>query len=158
MGEYVAVARLLEGTMFSWVPLFAGGPMLRRTVWRHLPLRAATLLVLTCVLPACTAWHLKSAPPQQVITAKQPIKVRIARQDGRGIELSQPEIEGDSIVGTNWDVKPGSPPSRAAIALADVRTVEVRETDTGRIIALVVGVGSIIALIVGLSGLSEGFL
>ncbi|HMA40644.1 MAG TPA: hypothetical protein VKP10_11230 [Gemmatimonadales bacterium] len=131
--------------------------MLRRTVWRHLPLRAATL-VFTCLLPACTAWHLTSAPPQEVIAAKQPVKVRIVRQDRSRVELSQPKVEADSIVGTNWDVKPGSPPSRAAIALADVRTVEVRETDTGRIIALVVGVGSIIALIVGLSGLSESIL
>ena len=125
--------------------------MLRRTIWRHLPLRAATLLVLTCLLPACTAWHLKSAPPQQVITAKQPIKVRIARQDGRRIELLQPKIQGDSIVGTNWDVKPGSPPSRAAIALAAVRAVEVRETDTRRTIAAVGFVGTIITFIVALS-------
>lgn len=125
--------------------------MLRRTVWRHLPLRAATLLVLTCLLPACTAWHLKSAPPQEVIAAKQPVKVRIVRQDRSRVELSQPKVEADSIVGTNWDVKPGSPPSRAAIALADVRTIEVRETDTRRTIAAVGFVGTIITFIVAFS-------
>lgn len=125
--------------------------MVRFTDRRPVPCCVTAALVLTCYLTACTAWHKQTAIPQQVITAKQPRKVRIARQDGSRVELLQPKIEGDSIVGTTWDVKPGSQPLRTAIALADVRGIEVKEDDTGRTIMAVGFIGGIIALMAALS-------
>lgn len=121
--------------------------MLRLTDWRPAPFRTTAALLLACYLPACTAWHTQSATPQQVVATKQPRKLRVVRQDGSRIELLQPRIEGDSLVGTTGVSKPGTPLPRVAIALADVKAVEVHEGDAGKTLVLVgvVGLAMVVA-------------
>ncbi|MGE5759541.1 MAG: hypothetical protein ACM37V_04175 [Gemmatimonadota bacterium] len=117
--------------------------MIRFGNWRPAPFRATAALLLACYLPACTAWHTQSTPPQQVIATKQPRKLRVVRQDGSRIELQQPRIEGDSLVGTTGVAKPGTLLPRVAIALADVKAVEVHEGDTGKTLLLVGVIGAV---------------
>jgi hypothetical protein len=75
--------------------------------------------------------------------------VRVTRTDLAVLELTNPQIAGDSIVGAV-----GSPPARAAVALADVRRLEERRTSAARTGGLTLGIAAGTVLLVGLLGVA----
>jgi len=108
--------------------------------------RATAAILLASYLPACTGWHAQSTTPEQVLTTKHPERVRVTRQDGFRIELLQPVIEADSVVGR--DARAAGPDSlkpRVAVALADIRTVELHQTKAAETVLLVGAVGLLVA-------------
>jgi hypothetical protein len=111
--------------------------------------RTTAAILLACYLPACTGWRTQSAAPEQVMTTKHPERVRIVRQDGSWVELLQPAIEADSVTGRDAGASgPDSLKPRVAVALADIRTVELHRTKVAETVLLVGAAGLLIAAVI----------
>ena len=113
-------------------------------------------LLLSCVVAAgCGTWKSKNQAPAVVVnTAKVPPHVRLTLKDGRQLEVYDAVIQGDSLVGKGPDKgmqtyvsgnREWLRPDRVAVALEDVRTLEVRGTSTGKTIALFSTIALLIA-------------
>jgi hypothetical protein len=63
--------------------------------------RVVLLLFLVPYLTACaTSWQSVAAPsPAQLIEAEQPDRVRVTLPNGTKVELEEPSVEGDELVG-----------------------------------------------------------
>lgn len=48
---------------------------------------------------ACTKWQVQSAPPPQLLSERQPDKIRVTRTDRSRAVLSRPGIVNDSMYG-----------------------------------------------------------
>ena len=101
--------------------------------------RGVALALFVLYLPACTSWRAQSFPAQAVIRDTHPQRIRLTRLDGSRVEIANPRIVGDSIVGTNRDW--GRLGRGPAVALDDIRLVETRETNGEDTALLVVGLG-----------------
>ena len=65
--------------------------------------RGVALALFVLYLPACTSWRAQSFSAQAVILDERPKRIRLTRLDGSRVEITNPRIVGDSIVGTNRD-------------------------------------------------------
>jgi len=105
--------------------------------------RFIACILLPAYLAACSTWTTQEASPQQVLQDEQPDKVRVTLTDGSQVEVYEPAVSGDTLIG----LREGQ---QVSIPLASVTQLELREGDTVKSIALatgiVVGVG---ALVVG---------
>lgn len=72
-----------------------------------------------------STWKTSQVPPAQVVTEKHPDHVRVQLADSSKIEIWSPQIVGDSLVGTRKQAQAGDSAAGVAIALADVRQIEV---------------------------------
>ncbi len=99
--------------------------------------RRAIALVLTPVIIAgCYSWvAVEDVAPQTVVETKHPSRIKVETNGGDRIELLDPRIAGDSLVG---DANGYS----VAVALADVTRVETRE-------AFVLGTLMVVGLVAG---------
>lgn len=96
---------------------------MRRSRRVHPLLLAAVLYAAGCAVP-WNAVALAPRPEPSVITGAE---VRVVRLDGTRLILREARIESDSLVTyTTGVLGPESPPVRSAIALNDIRTLEVR--------------------------------
>ena len=96
---------------------------------------------------ACMSWKTQPVSPEQVV-AQKPDQVRVTLASGSRILVVQPTIAGDSLIG----VPPVGSDSalsaqRLAVALSDVRSVEVQRVNAGKTALLIGGVG-VTALVV----------
>jgi hypothetical protein len=106
------------------------------------PQRAIALLLLLTYGPACSAWHVEEATPEQLFTREHPSRLRVTRLDRTQVELTRPELEGDSVVGFVRG-------SAAGVPFSDVRNVATWHTDTWKTGLLVFGIGAaVVATIV----------
>jgi len=89
-------------------------------------------------------WQAQSAPPAQVIQTSGETALRVTLNAGGNVVIRDPWVEGDSVVG--WQQPPGDPSEvplvRRAIALDDLRTVSVRQSNTGANIAIGAAIGA----------------
>ncbi len=99
--------------------------------------RGVALALFVLYLPACTTWRAQSFPVQAVILDEHPKRIRLTRLNGSRVEITNPRIVGDSIVGAS----PGSRRFFAAVALDDIRIVETQQINAGNTTLLVVGLG-----------------
>ena len=87
------------------------------------------LAVVVLMTSGCTSWAQaypgSLSSPADVIHGLEPGDVRILRQRGVEIELHEPFMSGDSIVGEARRFGFG----RVAIPLSDIRRLDVREGD-----------------------------
>ncbi|HTO72349.1 MAG TPA: hypothetical protein VMJ30_00955 [Gemmatimonadales bacterium] len=138
--------------------------MLRHLRRNSIAFRATAGVLLVSYLSACTGYHTEEATPREVVTTKHPDRVRITRQDGSQIELLQPAIEADSVIGRNaavadslsripgvmgqmpTEATPDSLKPRVAVALADIQKVEVEQMDAIKTVVLVGAVGLLIVV------------
>lgn len=88
--------------------------------------------VVLCTVPlfsACVSWHVSSATPAAVV-AEQPSRLLVESHSGEVVELANPQIVGDSLVGSIPGTgTPGTPLDRAAFALPDISRVATRRLD-----------------------------
>ncbi len=91
------------------------------------PLATAAGLLVAVVASGCTSWYQaypeSSMSPVDVIQVWAPDRVRILRQRGAELELHEPTVSGDSIVGEVRRFGSG----RVAVPLSDVRRLDVRD-------------------------------
>ena len=97
-------------------------------------LRAVLLLFLVLNVTACYTWQgVATTRPIELIEATQPDYIRVLKPDGTQVELENPSVEGDQLVGTTTTRSGGSfEPSDASVPLADVLMIEIRELSLGR--------------------------
>ncbi len=91
--------------------------------------RAVLLLFLVLHLTACYTWQgVATTSPAGVIEVTQPERVRVHIPDGVQVELENPLVEGDQLLGTNG----------VALPLADVLMLEIREFSWVRTLLLAI--------------------
>jgi hypothetical protein len=96
--------------------------------------RATLLLTLFAfvILPGCvTYWP--QTPPAPGTATTIPGRVRVTRTDASSVMLVGVRVQGDTLRGTSADARQ----QEVAIALRDVKRVEVRKQNTGATVALV---------------------
>ena len=94
----------------------------------HYRPRAVLLLFLLLNLTACYTWQgVATTSPAQLIEVTQPERVRVHIPGGVQVELENPLVEGDQLLGTNG----------IALPLADVLMLETPEFSKIRTIGLV---------------------
>lgn len=105
--------------------------------------RLIATLLLAAYLPACTAYHQTKQPLTQLTASPKPAsRLCITKRNGVRIEVLEPRVTSDSLLGTT--TTPGQLAGRIAIAVAEIQSIEVRKIDAGKTVALlVVTVGGI---------------
>ena len=90
------------------------------TVYRF---RAVLLLFLMLHLTACYTWQgVATTSPAGVIEATQPDHVRVVVRGEGEVELENPSVEGDQLLGANG----------VSLPLADVLMLEIRKFNFGK--------------------------
>ncbi len=102
-------------------------------------IRAVLLLFLMLHLTACYTWQgVATTSPAGMIEATQPDRVRVTVRGEGEVELENPSVEGDQLVGTIPTRSGGGfVTSDASVTLEDVLQIEIREFSMGRTIGLV---------------------
>lgn len=99
---------------------------------------------------ACTTMRVQHAPAPVAVGTKPLEKARLRLADGTTLDIFQPAISGDSIVG--FDKKESARArERIAVATADVVSVSVPKISTGRTILAVTAAVLGVAIIAGLT-------
>jgi hypothetical protein len=113
----------------------------------HLVRLTAAVLIAT-VLHGCTSWHVRPLPlqPAHFSRSVHPGKVRLTLADGSRVTVPSPVIRGDSMFGN-------SPP--VALALTSIRWAEVLQTDDGKSILLMAGLGLTALIIYAVTSFDE---
>jgi len=103
-------------------------------------------LLLALYLPACGSWQIGTPTPAEFIEKERPSQVRVTRVDGSVIDLENPSISGDSLLGTaGQGVAPYGSRQQVTIALSEVQTVAVSHTSELTIALLA---GALVAIVV----------
>ena len=103
-----------------------------------MPHRPTSALLLVLHLTGCLTWQATTTPlPELTSSAKPPESLRITTVEGEQLEVQEPRVHLDSLIG-------GSHPDTGwvFVALADIDKVEVRKRNvlqTALAVALVVG-------------------
>ncbi len=93
--------------------------------------RAVLLLFLVLHLTACYTWQgVATTSPAQLIEVTQPDRVRVLTPGGVQVELENPSVEGDQLMGADG----------ASLPLADVLMLETREFNWGRTLLLAIAI------------------
>lgn len=87
------------------------------------------VLLLPLLLGGCVKWHPVPMSPQQLLAVEKPSRVRVTDAEGLRSVLTDPVIQGDSILGTDEAGTPRSAP------LAEV-FLEVQRLEVGKTIGL----------------------
>jgi hypothetical protein len=117
---------------------------------------------------ACTGWQTVQVSPEQLVAEQHPNKVRVTRQDGSRIEVEDPTVAEDTLLGTIQPVTVTTREStghgeftpvirtvgvdtitRAAIPIADITRVERRHVSAGKTAGLVAGILALGAVVAG---------
>jgi len=114
---------------------------------------SALFLLLTPL--ACQSWQAPKQPLPETLAAKPNAKYRVTLVQGNRVELANPYLAGDSLIGT---VIGKVPPEmrRFAAPVTDVAAVEVRQVNTGRTVILAAGVVALVALSVAAASADYG--
>jgi hypothetical protein len=109
--------------------------------------RPIGLLLLTLHMAACASWEPAAVSPQ-LIQYEEPDQVRLTVANGDRVLVRNPEVRGDSIVGRAAHAYQTD--TIVAVAVSEVRHLEVRRFDWGKTGALlVIGLSIVPALVVG---------
>ena len=100
-------------------------------------MRAGSVLLFVAVLTGCRTWQPITVAPGPVIAETRPDGVRIVRTDGTRIDISQPQVRADSIVGFDGFDPVGAP-------FSEVSSVEVPRWSVPRTTALIVAQASLV--------------
>ena len=113
--------------------------------------RAVLLLFLLLNLTACVSlesWRGLPSPPSvaEHIVAVQPERVRVTMQDGSQLDIEDPFVSGDQLMGKRWRTlgvnRLIGNTDDISVPLADIINLEVQRTDRGRgagVVLLVLG-------------------
>lgn len=93
------------------------------------------LVLLASGAAACTRWEVQRLSPQQVVAEMKPTRMRVTRSDSTRLLVVQPQVVGDSLLGT-------VPRGAYSMPLSDVAGVAVRKGDAGGTIMLLVVIGA----------------
>jgi ferric-dicitrate binding protein FerR (iron transport regulator) len=99
--------------------------------------RLKALAMTALLLGGCSTWRMQGQAPATAVSATaSPPHVRVTLLDGTRLEMYQAAVQGDSLV----EVDPDAWPPRIAVALSDIRALEVRTHSGGKTTLLVAGI------------------
>ena len=104
--------------------------------------RVVLILYLSCT--ACTSWRPDTLTPQAVVAGK-PLSLRVTRTDSSQVVLSNPQMQGDTIVGI------GSHKAQVRVGVGSVLLTETRRGDAGKSLLVLLGIAVAVAAVVGAS-------
>jgi len=119
---------------------------------RAVPVRIAAMMVLALASSGCLAWRVESVPPKELLRHPGVEAVRVTRADKSKVEIWDPVLQGDSIVGH---------PTERAIArlvmpLSQVETIAVRKKSFGRTVLIGLGIAGAVTVYALLQELNQG--
>lgn len=125
------------------------------------PWPVASLLGLAAVWAACYSFRPTQRTPAEILAKGSP-DLRVTLVDGRVIPLTKPRLEGDSLIGIKIpspaelsDPRLADKHPRVAVAVADVKSTEVAETQAAVSAVGVLGVVALAAAVVAGQSLSS---
>jgi hypothetical protein len=95
-------------------------------------------LILLCSLGACTTWQTPPASGPEALSLPKRASIRVTRTDGRMLVLKHARVVGDSLFG-----EAGDPPQGVAMAMGEIRRVELQKVDAARTVGLTIGVSAV---------------
>ena len=120
--------------------------------------RAVLLLFLVLNLTACSSWqNIGPVSPGRFIELDQPDRVRVTMQDGLQLDIGEPFVAGDQLLGQDWRTweinRLLGNADDVSVPLADILQLEVRRPDLARSAGFSVGLSVLMlgALIAGAS-------
>ena len=108
-------------------------------------LRAVLMLFLLLNLTACSTWQgIATTSPAAVIEATRPDRIRVVVPAGIQMELENPAVEGDQLVGGGYERVGGrlihtNSVGYGSVPVADIIMLEVKKFSMGRTLLLVLG-------------------
>ncbi len=125
--------------------------------------RILSCILLPAYLSSCTAWHVQSASPAQVVQEEQPSQIRVTTTSDSVVILLEPGVSGDTLIGFVKRDFSGAPDTASAlkIPLADISHVALHKTNAGKSVLLglgiVVGLVAVMVAVVAATCDPEGF-
>ena len=115
--------------------------------------RAAAMVWVTLASSGCLAWRTEAVSPREVLAKRGVEAVRVTRHDKSKVEIWDPMLQGDSIVGH---------PTERAIArlvmpLSQVETIAVRKKSFGKTLLIGLGIVGAITAYALLQELNQGY-
>lgn len=113
-------------------------------------------VALAAFMSGCTRWTVVFGPVptaptaeavEELLTTRNPDKVRVSRSDGTTVEITGPSVENDSIL------RAAIP--RTGVPVEDIRTIETREINGGATTLIVVGAVGLVLTGLALAALSD---
>ena len=102
-----------------------------------------SVLSLALLLGGCHSWRTQPGPaPEAVARLNGGGSIRVLRRDHSTVELRNPQVSGDSIVGMF-----GDPPVRVAIAAADVERIDARRVNAAKTGGLAIGTFLVVSIV-----------
>ncbi len=115
---------------------------------------SSVLVVAACALTGCMQWARDPAPPR-LAAAQRVSAARVFLRGGAVVRLDQPRVVGDSLIGT---VPRGLLRDTVAVALADIRQMDVERVHAGRtVFVLLLGAGVIVLAVAAAAGIGGGY-
>jgi hypothetical protein len=111
-------------------------------------MRPVAVLLLCLHLAGCTTWQPVQISPREFIEVEDPYKIRFRDAIGEWIEVSNPRIEGDTIAGTTFGMRPNGRMGavRFRVGVADISEIDARKINAPQTI---VAVGVLSAVLIG---------
>ncbi len=131
--------------------------MWTRTNWARME-RLAFTAWLAASAGACSSWQVETVSPEELISQQHPDQIRVTLPDRSKVELQQPTLEGDTLVGivgghvtttgsastgafgenaTVVEVKGGM---QLRIPVSNARYIETNQVNAGKTLGLVAGI------------------
>jgi hypothetical protein len=111
--------------------------------------RCVAASLLSVQLAACTAWHVETIAPAEVLATRHPAEVRVTRPDARRLVIYQPRLVGDQLEGLRSVSRAFQPAADSVrVPLAEVSALATRRVSVGRTLLAASG-GLVIAVVVG---------
>ena len=105
------------------------------------PRRTVATLLLLAYLPACTAWVSEGPTPAQYVQAAAPRSVRVVKHDGSHLQVADPTIQGDTLVGRHSaGLAQHDSSYRIAVPLSAEQAVQLHKFSLGRTVGLILGI------------------
>jgi hypothetical protein len=120
---------------------------------RTVSLNHAVLLGLTLLSSGCLAWRTESVTPRELLAKPGVEAVRVTRADKSKVEIWDPTLQGDSIVGHPTD----RAIARLVMPLSQVETIATRKKSLGRTLLIGLGVIGAVTLYALLQELNQGY-
>jgi PBP1b-binding outer membrane lipoprotein LpoB len=115
--------------------------------------RAALAAWLALMATGCVGWRVESAPPAEVVRNPDVHAVRVIKRDKSKVEIYDPSLQGDSIVGHPTD----RAIAKLVMPISQVQTIATRHTSFGKTVLAVLAIGGGVAVYAALQSLNQGY-
>ena len=113
--------------------------------------RRIAILIGLAVSAGCSSWKVSSVTPRELLRDPGIEAVRVTRADKSKVEIYDPVLQGDSIIGHPTE----RAIARVVMPLSQVQTIATREKSLGRTLLIGLGIAGAVALYALLQELNQ---